>query len=380
MKTIIFITGSKSTYPFVEAAKKKGYQIVLFDLDPNAYCKVLSDYFFAISANDKKNIYYEIKKLKEFCDYLGVICFSSSLNALVTSSYLMEMLSLNGYSEKSLNITYDKHKLYEIMHRNNISTPGRYDLSNGLENIIFPCIVKCAGGIGSLGTKVIYSLFEFQKYLECSNEETSNLICEEFIDGELIHLDGFVQRGNLRLFNAVKKGVENINNTPLTKGYTPFQEVLNKKEYEKLINQIEVCVSKIQIDNHYFGVDVILDLKNNDFFILEVGFLLDAKMDRLLFFQGINVYEMLVDIVTGVTVVEEKFFSKKTEKFLQFIYSNRNGKLIINHYHPLIEWEKSNGDMVKIPDSISDILGWCVFGYKENNNINLDDFYEVINN
>ena len=139
-------------------------------------------------------------------------------------------------------------------------------------------------------------------------------------------------------------------------------------------------MSKIQIDNHYFGVDVILDLKNNDFFILEVGFLLDAKMDRLLFFQGINVYEMLVDIVTGVTVVEEKFFSKKTEKFLQFIYSNRNGKLIINHYHPLIEWEKSNGDMVKIPDSISDILGWCVFGYKENNNINLDDFYEVINN
>ncbi len=376
MKTVIFITGGKSTYPFVEAARKKGYQIVLFDIDPNAYCKVISDYFFAISANDKKQIYYEINKLKESCDYLGVICFSSSLKALVTASYLMELLNLNGYSEKSLNITYDKNELYEIMHRNNINTPKRYDFKNGLENISFPCIVKCVDGIGSLGTKVIYSLYEFQKYLECSNEDTSNLICDEFIDGELIHLDGFVQRGKLCLFNAVKKGVENINKTPLTKSYTPFQEVLNKKEYKKLLMQIELCVSTIQIDNHYFGVDVIIDFQSKDFFILEVGYLLDAKMDRLLFFEGIDVYGALVDIVTDVEVLKEKTFSIKIEKSLEFIYSNCNGKLNINHHHSLIEWERSNGDTVKIPNSISDILGWHVFDYKDNN-INLDDFYEV---
>jgi len=140
--------------------------------------------------------------------------------------------------------------------------------------------------------------------------------------------------------------------------------------------QIELCVSTIQIDNHYFGVDVIIDFQSKDFFILEVGYLLDAKMDRLLFFEGIDVYGALVDIVTDVEVLKEKTFSIKIEKSLEFIYSNCNGKLNINHHHSLIEWERSNGDTVKIPNSISDILGWHVFDYKDNN-INLDDFYEV---
>tara|TARA_B000000475_G_scaffold271263_1_gene268611 strand:+ start:2524 stop:3660 length:1137 start_codon:yes stop_codon:yes gene_type:complete len=377
MKTVIFITGSKSSYPFFEAAKKKGYQTLLFDLDPNAYCKKISDFFFAISADDKKQIHYEINKLKDSCNYIGVICYSSSLEALITASYLMQQLNLNGYSESSLNITYDKNELYEIMDSNNINTPERYDLNNGPENISFPCVIKCTDGIGSAGTKIIHSLQELQNYLECFNGDTSNLICEEFIPGELIHLDGFVQKGKPCLFNAVKKGVENINRTPLTKSYTPFQEVLSKREHEKLIKQIELCVSKIQIDNHYFGADVILNTQSKDFFILEVGYLLDAKMDRLLFFQGIDVYGILLDIVTDVEVHIEKRFLKKNEKSLEFVYSDRNGKLNITDHRSFIEWEKSNGEIVKIPNGVSDILGWYISDYKENNNINLDDFYEI---
>jgi carbamoylphosphate synthase large subunit len=375
MKTIIFITGSKSTYPFVKAAIKKGYKTLLFDLDNNAYCKSISDYFFAISANDKKQIYRKVCELKGQCNYEGVVCFSSSLKALATASYLTELLKLSGYSERSLNITYDKNLLYENMYKNNINIPRRNDLNNGIENISFPCVVKCADGIGSLGTEIIRNQKELQEYIKSSTADVSNLICEEFIDGELIHIDGFVQKGKICLFNAVKKNVENINNIPLTKGYVPFQDVLNKKEYEGLVMQIEVCVSELQIDNHYFGVDVILVPQSEDFYILEVGYLPDAKMDRLFFYEGIDVYGMLVDIVTGVEVLGNKI-SVESKKALKFIYSNRNGKLNIYRHNLMVEWEKNNGDYVKVPNSVSDILGWYVFDYKENN-INLDDFYEV---
>ena len=378
MNAIVFITGSKSSYPFAIAAKNKGFKIIVFDLEHNAYCKNISDYFYAISANDKNKILLEVNKLRITLNVLGVLCYSSSLNALTTTSFLTSMLNLKGCSEESLKITYNKNMLHEVMIDNNINTPKRYDSNISCSNISYPCIAKCADGIGSLGTEIISTENKLQSYLKNSKVDFSSLVFEEYIDGELVHIDGFVQNGKPNLFHAAKKEIQIINNIPLTSGYIPFQEILTNKKYSELMLQIKKCASEIQIDNHFFGADIILDTQADNFYILEVGYLLDAKMDRLLYHEGIDVYGILVDIVTGVDVRIKEVFSVKSEKILEFIYSNRDGNLKIkSHGQHLIEWEKNNGDSVKVPESVSDILGWHIYDNKFCHNAKLNNFYEV---
>ena len=115
MDSLIFITGSKSTFPFVEAAKKRGIRVVLFDIDPQAYCKPVSDIFFEISIVEKEKILNEINQLTDIYNFIGVISYSSSEKALITASYLSNALDLKSYSGKSVKITYNKCSLYQTV-------------------------------------------------------------------------------------------------------------------------------------------------------------------------------------------------------------------------------------------------------------------------
>ena len=98
--------------------------------------------------------------------------------------------------------------------------------------------------------------------------------------------------------------------------------------------------------------------------VLECGILLDAKIDRLLMYAGINVYQFYLK-----TIIGEKFsFERPTYKFgfaLSFLFSDKPGYLVIdtrvcNDKDYLCEWERVSGDHVSPPNSISDIIGWVI--------------------
>jgi carbamoylphosphate synthase large subunit len=363
MNAIILITGSRSTYPFAKAVESKGIKIILFDNYVNAYCRKICEVFYNISAFDKDEIYSKIIELESEYKFTGIICYSSLHGALRTTSYLSERLNLKGFTERSVTITYDKEMLNKYF--NNLDTPVRYEASMikaDRESVSYPCIIKKKDGIGSKGTIFVKSRTDLLTFI--NENEMNSFIIEEFIDGDLIHLDGFVQDKQPFLFNAVKKKVTLVNDTPLTKGYTPFLGFLNNKKNVKFINKIKNTVAEVGIDNHFFGIDFICNNKNSKYFVLEIGYLLDCKMDRLLYHSGVDVYGMLVDIITGVKVRIEQHVQTRKEKCLEFLYTEKNGQIHIDSNHDNgdidIEWEVGSGDIVKVPDSISDLLGWYI--------------------
>ena len=51
-ESIIFVTGSKSSIPFILEAQSQGYKTIVFDINPNSPCRLYADLFEAISIID----------------------------------------------------------------------------------------------------------------------------------------------------------------------------------------------------------------------------------------------------------------------------------------------------------------------------------------
>jgi biotin carboxylase len=378
MNNLVCITGGKSSAPFIQAAINKKLNIILFDLDLQAFCRKYSNDFFEISCHDKFRIYSIVKKLNKKCNIKGVLCYSSSPEALITASYISNKLNLPTFSKKSVEICYDKNLFYKAL-SSVINLPKRIKPSE--KSIKFPCIIKKKDGIGSKGTRKIdtKSFFDLELKKIQSKINKKDFFVEEFIEGNLFHIDGIVQDNNIEIINAVKKNVTYINQIPLTSGYESYFDLFKSKIFSDISKQINNGVKVININNHFFGVDLIISPDFNTFKILEIGYLLDAKMDRFLFHSGIKIYDIFIDLVCGNKIKMDKIKKIKRNKYLNFFYSNKTGKLKQkNNSEHLVEWERLEDETVYLPKSIADTIGWHIYDSSIQKKEVNSKFYKVI--
>ena len=377
MKSVIIITGGISTVPFLEAARERELNIILFDLNPEAPCVPHSDLFFPMSTHDSDSVMEKILELKQKYDIKGVLCYSSAQESLITASYICRQLNLPGFTGNSIKVTYNKDILHNIFSKISLSIPERYH-KDQIEGIIIPCVLKEIEGIGSKGTQLINDKKILAQKISELESNSKRYIIEEYVDGILIHIDGFVQNGDSQIINIVEKSVINIDSIPLTGGYRPCPELFDNNIYDNLREQLYSGVTNLDINNHYFGADIILKEDFSDFKIIEIGYLLDAKMDRLLYHCGYPVYDILLDIIDGTKVELNDQLQFQSNKCLVFLYAPKNGKLLIrNKPEHLVEWEKQEQDEVKIPDGIADILGWCIYDSQKVTNIADLDLFKI---
>ena len=125
--------------------------------------------------------------------------------------------------------------------------------------------------------------------------------------------------------------------------------------------------------------DFIFDIKTEKYFLLEIGYLLDAKIDRLLHFSGYDIYSMLINIVIGNNMNVKNIIPTTINKSLEFIYADRIGNLkIYECQNMLLEWEKNDGESVQVPESIADILGWYIYDDFNKSNLEIDKFFKIV--
>jgi biotin carboxylase len=385
MKYILIVGGSKSAHPFLCAAKNKGYGVIVVDQNQDCYCFDYCDLFIALSTFDYESVYDEIRK-KKLEDYIkGVLSYSSYPKALMTVSFISSKLNLPGFSSSSVKATYDKAAINRIFYEHKVKAPKVYNAEMDInqlllshEHVQYPFVIKQINGIGSRGTRIIHNKNELIRYVSDFKSSSEKYVTEEYVEGDLYHVDGYVQNGRSCVFNAVKKLNYHLNGIPLTSGYIPFSDIIESSKYIELIEQVNRGVTSLGINNNYFGADIIINEKTGEFYILEIGYLLDAKMDRLLSHSGIDIYEMLIDIISGVDIDVSKLLSIKIEKCLDIIYAKKGGKLLINpDYFNTLEWEREDGDKVNIPNSISDLIGWYIHDFSERSKIALDKIFKI---
>ena len=381
----LVVSGSKSTFPFLQLIKEKGLVSYVFDNDSNAYCRNYCDRFFNVSAHD----FNEIKQIINpyLNKFKAVLCFSSFQGAMTSSAYLNELISKNkpiaGYTVNSVENTFNKSSQKKVLLENKITTPALINMPKEKD---FPIVVKKNDSVGSNGVEIFHSIRSFSdKYRERSFE---NILIEKFISGRQIMVAGYVANRKISIIGLFHKYVKVINEKPLTLG---FESVLESEYFdlginiEALKNDIEAAIDALNINNHFFGVDIIIDNKGKHYSI-EYGYQLDAKIDRLLCHAGYDPYDLLMEILLGKEPVNDLTVTHK-KIFLQFIYSNRNGVLgSVRDEGKIIELNCNIGDKVNSPKGLSDIIGWHInldpnYTFQKNGCSNLikikaDGFYE----
>jgi len=362
--SIVFITGSKSSLPFINEAKKRGFKTIVIDNDPECVSKAIADNFALFSAANEELILGYLKSVTNEFEIKGVITYSSLPFALSTVSRISHEFGLPSFNKESVEITYDKGLLHQKMIESGCNLLKTFhELSEGLvssEDFNFPVFLKSKSGIGSLGTNFIQSKEELKNAL--TDQDLSTFVIQDFAYGPLLHIDGFIQNGQVAFFRLLEKSILYENSVPLTKSFCkPSEDYLNLEKYELLLNSIIGFINSSKMDNNFFGADFIYDTKKQDFFLIEIGYLMDVKVDRLLFHSGINPYSLLIDISIG------KEISLNLEEMnhnlaLELIYPIKTGSFVkIESKDIEFEWEKDNLEVKNLPNSVADIVGWGIY-------------------
>lgn len=144
---------------------------------------------------------------EKYIEAIFKICDENSINGILSlidpelellSKYKKEFqqkgITIIGSSTQSCNICFDKFKMYEFLEKNRIKTARTY---NSLENfkkdlqkniISFPVFFKPAEGSASIGIHKVYDY----KNLEYLWQQTSNYIIQEFMNGQEIGCDVYI--------------------------------------------------------------------------------------------------------------------------------------------------------------------------------------------
>lgn len=377
MNYFIIIGGSQSQVPFIKAAKKLGYNTVVFDQNPCCPGAREGDSFYPVSTHDFDSILKVCSELKQGNIIKGVITYSAYSEPLLAVAKLCQIFNLPSFSVESAELSIDKSKMKERFNACGIPTPVSLGANSFRETKQFlseqplPWILKPGSGSqGSLGVSIVDKNDKLEQCYNAASEisKDGSVIIDKYYNGREFSVDGIINYGEPVVFAVSEKfnlGYENnFTISGFAMGLISDEDHDLKKNIDSIRTVALDAVRSLEIDNSFFSVDVILSDEGP--LVLECGILLDAKIDRFLHYAGINVYEMICRVATGERLEEA---SPKFQKgyALKFMFAPKEGKLkIVSGYDTqmsrniLIEWERNNGDLVIKPKSIADTVGWSI--------------------
>lgn len=373
------IGASQSQVPFIQAANDLGYRTVVFDINPSAPGAALADRFYSISTHDIERILAECRHLSKHDTIAGIITYSiytMPLNAVAKSS---EIFGLRSFSMQAVKNTTNKARMKQRMSERQVTTPEwvvACDWDDALSFLMDyrpPIVVKPAsGGMGSMGVSRVREEKQLRAAFEAASKasEDGRIILEKFHDGREFSVGGIVSNNNATVLEVSEKFNLGAAQNFIISGFATGRksETNFKHSIDEIAEPVLQAVKALDINDSFFGADVLLTDQGP--LVLEVGLLLDAKIDRLLFFAGIDVYDMRCKVAVG-----DEFNIPPSDKSkgyaLQFMFADRAGRLSIEKRRVLeladignarisVEWERQEGDMVNPPKSVADILGWVM--------------------
>ena len=374
-KLIVFIGGSEDHIAFIRASRSSGFASAIFDLDDKCVSRKEADIFFKISTHDFDGIVIKLLELTSEYDISGVMTYSSSPRAILNASKLSEYFKTPSYSVESASMAIDKSLMKQAFLSSNVPT-AKAKITHSIEEAIEffennhqqAVIMKpSSGASGSSGIFSTTSANEILKNYDqvASYSIDSNVIIETFVDGDEYSIDGIMTGNKPIILSVCKKHNLGKAGNFIMSGFTSLassSSVDDKALLDRLKNASIQAAQALKINDSLFSVDIIAS--RGEVNVVECGILLDCKIDRLLAFMQINIYEMMISLISGQSI--SRFDSNIDSRIsLNFIFANKDGYFqvnqdAVNKFKGEVFWNKSPGSFVSKPKSISDILGWTI--------------------
>ena len=197
MKKALVLAGGIAQVALIEELKRRGYQTLLADMNPECVAANYCDAFYPVSAMDIEGIKALVKE--QNIDLVLTACADQIILAEVE---VCEALGLKTYLDlETARLVSDKHYMKDVLSEHGIPT-SRYTVLDGydagkLAGLSYPLVVKPVDAYSSRGVRKCHNQEELQLFLKNAIQisRTKTAIVEEFIEGEELTVEAFVSKG-----------------------------------------------------------------------------------------------------------------------------------------------------------------------------------------
>lgn len=304
----IVLGGTNPHKALIENLKDRGYYTILIDYFENPPAKEVADKHIKESTLDQEIVLGIAKEEKA-----SLVISTCIDQANVTACYVGEKLGLPiPYSYDIAKEISDKGIMKQVMKENNIPSSNyislREDQVYSVEHLKYPLVVKPTDSNGSKGVRRVENKTELDNYLNKAFAISRNkkAIIEEFIEGDEIGVDCFIDDSKAHIITMHKKRKPKINNDSVIFSIGSISppnisnEVLNK--IQEIANQIaEIFILKntpllIQLIVNKYDIKVVE-------FAPRIGGGLNFYKIKL--FSGFDMLDAAIDSFLNVSVVPQ---------------------------------------------------------------------------
>lgn len=196
MKALV-VAGGIAQAALVRELKSRGIYTILADRNPKAVAVPYADAFFPVSTLDEEGIYQ--LALNEKVDFVVTACADQVLQIVAKVS---ERLGLPCYIDHhTATLVSDKKYMKDIFVKNGVPTAKHVVMGTFEEEKVkdfqFPLIVKPVDSYSSRGVRKVLNNEEMRMAFEEAVviSRTKTAIVEEFIEGEELTVDVYVESG-----------------------------------------------------------------------------------------------------------------------------------------------------------------------------------------
>jgi predicted ATP-grasp superfamily ATP-dependent carboligase len=364
----MIVGGSRSHIPFVDAANAAGFHTVVVDRSDDAPAGKLAGLFQPISTHDQEGLLDLASVVEQERPLVGVLTYASDSAALASVACLTESVGLPGYSKEAVRLTTDKGMMKKSMRRARIPSPDWAVASKRDEAIDFarrhdgPVLVKpVAGTVGSAGVALASTEERVARSFDvaASHSLDSRVLIEAFCMGTEFSVNGIAGSTDLRVLAVCRKLNLGPDRNFIISGFYSVDPSADRWGASSAASVALDAVRCLGIRNSFFAVDVIVGPFGP--MVLEVGLLLDAKIDRLLAFSGADVYGSACRNATGQPTFPPGICPEGFA--LRFMFgpdetSRASPESACSTPQCTVEWEVGPGRFP--PQSLADTFGWVL--------------------
>lgn len=275
MKKVMILGGGPNQLGLLRTAKECGYMIVLCDKNPQCIGKNSADIFYSIDIINEE----EITKIAVAEKINGILSNSEIVMEVVAK--VSTFLGLIGNSREGISILNSKQEFREFQQANDIFAPkhkmvaDNYNISNVLDGLKFPLIVKPVKCSGTRGTvrfdsyeqdelkKAIDSCIRFSRNKKCTIEEYIEMPSLNVLEGDVFINEGKYFWGGLYF---TKRSAQHPM-VPMTY-MSPYLDSDNHMIIIK--NTLSKMFDRLRIRHGEYNVEAYFD-RNDNFFIIEIN-------------------------------------------------------------------------------------------------------------
>lgn len=267
MKALV-LCGGIPQVALIKELKQRGIYTVLADMNENVIGRKFADKFYPVSVLDVNGVKSVAEK--ERVDFIITACADQ---VLLVQAQVSEMLGLPCYiSYETAKAVSSKEIMKKVFHENGIPTSKHIVMHHFNEKLLkdlsYPLIVKPVDSYSSRGVKKVFNLKELEDayVLAVNISRTSTAIIEEFVEGEEITVDAYIEEGKAHILC-----ISNIDKIPHSDGFVICRTRCPASLTEEVNVKVRLIADKIASAFHLVDTPMLIQMivHGNDVSVVE---------------------------------------------------------------------------------------------------------------